>query len=255
MKSRNSRNVPLLLVAASILFFGAAYFTVRFPDVPAASIGSYVSTFLIALPPCVALIRYLGILRAVLTLAALSAFAFAIETTGVVTGAPYGEFYYGDALGPKLFGLVPYLLPVSYAPLVLGAVGAAVGSPVWRVSGAALLLVLTDAVLDPGAATLGFWVWPEGGFYYGVPVSNYAGWLFSGALAAALLVALGGGWRRDPPPGLLDGLVISISFWSGVAVFSGMVIPVLFGSAFFAWLLYRRSQLLVKATSGSGGVV
>lgn len=250
MKPRNS-GIPPLLIAASLLFFGAAYFTTRFPDVPGASAGSYVSTFLIALPPCAALVCYLGLRRAVLALAALSAFAFAIETIGVATGFPYGEFYYGGALGPKLFGLVPYLLPVSYAPLVLGAVAAAWGSPPRRVAGAALLLVLTDAVLDPGAAALGFWVWPGGGLYYGVPISNYAGWLLSGALAAALLAALGGGWLGSPPPGLLDGLVISISFWTGVSVFSGMVLPALVGVAFLAWLLYRRSRLFAKAMTAS----
>src|SRR3712207_8856509 len=32
--------------------------------------------------------------------------------------------YYGDSLGPKALGLVPYLLPISYIPLVIGAVAA-----------------------------------------------------------------------------------------------------------------------------------
>lgn len=246
MKHGTSRKTPLLLLIFSALFFGAAYFTVRFPDAPGASAGSCVSTFLIAAPPCASLVRYLGPRRAAGALISLSAFAFAIETTGVATGFPYGEFYYGHALGPKLFGLVPYLLSVSYAPLVLGAVAAAEGRPVRRVAGTALLLVLTDAVLDPGATALGFWVWPDGGLYYGVPLSNYAGWLLSGALAAALLVALGGGWLRTPPPGLLDGLLISLSFWSGVAAFSGLLFPALLGGAFFAWLLYRRSRLRAR---------
>ena len=115
---------PRLLLAASALFFGAAYFTVRFPDTPGAGIASFVSTLLIALPSFLALWRYLGPRRAVLSLLYLSAFGYAIETTGVVTGFPYGSFYYGDALGPKVAGLVPYLLPLSWVPLVLGTVAA-----------------------------------------------------------------------------------------------------------------------------------
>src|SRR5215212_3492405 len=222
MAPRTRRSVPRLLLAACALFFCAAYVTARFPDVPGADIGSFVSTFLIALPSFVALWRFLGPKDALVSLPALSAVGYAIETTGVATGFPYGPFYYGDSLGPKVAGLVPYLLPLSWAPLVLGAVAASrfgsresgvgsrglpysrSGATRWVLS-AAVLLTLVDGVLDPGAASLGFWVWPQGGSYYGIPVSNYLGWLFSSALTAALLLGLG--YRRwgsvPPPPGLL----------------------------------------------------
>jgi putative membrane protein len=252
------RATPRPLILASAFFFGTAYFVVLFPEVPDASAGAYVSTFLIALPSFVALFKYLGPRRAALSLLALSTFGYAIETVGVVTGLPYGPFYYGDALGQKALGLVPYLLPVSYAPLVIGAVAAA-----WKESlglnynssvlnsrlllillilRSAALLVLMDGVLDPGAAFLGFWVWLGGGAYYGVPLSNYAGWLLSGALAAALLLSVGR-WRTAPPPGLLDGAVLALSFWTGVAAFSGLIVPALLGAALLAYLLHRRSRL------------
>ena len=246
---------PRLLLAASALFFGAAYFTVRFPDVPGAGIASFISTLLIALPSFVALWRYLGLRRAVLALLALSAFGYAIETTGVATGFPYGPFYYGDALGPKVAGLVPYLLPLSWVPLVLGAVAATAPTVpekeyvsrrrVLWVFYAAVLLTLVDGVLDPGAASLGFWVWPDGGPYYGVPVSNYFGWLLSSSLAAAILLALG---RRrwvsvPPPPGLLDSALVAVAFWVGVDLFSGLLLPAVLGIALFFYLLDRRTRL------------
>ncbi len=238
------RATPRPLVLACALALGASYFAARFPDVPGASAGSYVSTFLIALPSAVALFRYLGPRRATLSLLALSAFGYAVETVGVATGFPYGPFYYGEALGPRLYGLVPYLLPVSYVPLVLGAVAAS-----WPVSSrplhalvAAVLLVLMDGVLDPGAASLGFWVWPEGGAYYGVPPSNYAGWLLSGTLAAAILLATAR-WRDAPPPGLLDSAIIALSFWTGINALSGAILPTLLGTALFGYLLARRRGL------------
>ncbi len=246
MFTQTLRATPRPLILASALFFGTAYFALRFPDVPGASAGSYASTFLIALPSFVALFRYLGARRAALSLLALSAFGYAIEAIGVVTGLPYGSFYYGDALGQRLLGLVPYLLPISYAPLVIGAVAAA-----WRpasrhralwVLRSALLLTLIDGVLDPGAARMGFWIWPDGGAYYGVPLSNYAGWLLSGTLAAVLLLATGG-WRTAPLPGLLDGALLALAFWTGVAVFSGLIIPALLGAALLVYLLHRRSRL------------
>ena len=238
------RTTPRLLILACALALAAAFFAVRYPEIEGASVGSYISTLLIALPSVVALFGYLGVRRAVLSLFALSAFGYAIEALGVVTGFPYGTFYYGDALGPQLAGMVPYLLPLSYAPLVVGAVAAAWGTRprLVHILCATLLLVWMDAVIDPGAAALGLWVWPGGGAYYGVPLSNYAGWLLSGALATALLLAAGR-WSRTPRPGLLDSAIIATSFWTGAAALSTAAAPALLGVLLFTFLLGRRSHL------------
>jgi putative membrane protein len=178
-----------------------------------------------------------------LSLLSLSVFAYAIESLGVATGLPYGRFYYSDAMGPTIAGLVPFLLPVSYAPLVVGAVAAAWGGPrLLHVAYSALLLVWMDAVLDPGATSLGFWVWPEGGAYYGVPASNFAGWLLSGTIAAALLLATGR-WSEPPRPTLLDSATISTAFWTAAAAFSGIILPALLGTTLFVFLLARRTYL------------
>jgi bisanhydrobacterioruberin hydratase len=238
------RATPRPLIVACALATLAALFAVRFPDLPGASIGSYISTFLIALPSIVALFRYLGPRRATLSLLALSLFAYAIEYLGVATGFPYGRFFYGAALGPTVAGLVPFLLPLSYAPLVVGAVAAAWGggSRLLHLAYAALLLVWMDAILDPGATSLGFWVWPGGGAYYGVPPSNFAGWLLSGTLATALLLTTAR-WSKTPMPALLDSAAISTAFWTAVAAFSGLIVPALLGAVLFAYLLTRRAHL------------
>jgi putative membrane protein len=238
------RTTPRLLILACALALVAAFFAVRYPDIQGASLGSYLSTILIALPSTVALFRYLGPRRATLSLISLSIFGYAIEAIGVATGFPYGTFYYGDALGPRLAGLVPYLLPLSYAPLVVGAVAASWGTRLrlLYVLYATLILLWMDAVLDPGAAALGFWVWPEGGAYYGVPPSNYAGWLLSGALATTLLLATGR-WSETPEPALIDSATIATSFWTGVVILSGSVAPTLLGAILLAYLLVRRAHL------------
>ncbi len=216
---------------------------------PGAGVGSFVCTLLIALPSFAALWRFFGARKTVLSLLCLSTFGLAIETIGVVSGFPYGSFYYADSLGPKVAGLVPYLLPLSWTPLVLGAVAATgprgktgLRRRVLPAFSAAILLTLMDGVLDPGAASLGFWVWPEGGAYYGVPLSNYAGWLLSGTIASALLLAAGR-WSGAPPPGLLDSAAVALAFWVGVASFSGLLLPALLGASLFAYLLHRRARL------------
>jgi len=246
--SRLLRATPSPLLLFSAIAFGAAFFAVRFPDVPGASAGSYVSSVLISLPALAALAAHLGPRRAAASVLLVSAFAYSIESVGVATGFPYGPFSYGEALGPKLLGLVPYLLPVTYVPLVIGAAAAAWGpnrlAP--RVLIAALLLVLMDGVLDPGATALGFWTWTEGGPYYGVPLVNFAGWLLSGAVSATLLLSTGRP-QTPPPPGALDSVVLALAFWTGAAVFSGLAFPALLGLVLFVLSLARRSDL--KAAS------
>jgi bisanhydrobacterioruberin hydratase len=243
---RRATPTPLLLFSAGA--FGAAFFAVRFPDVPGASAGSYVSSVLLALPALAALVAHLGPRRAAAAALAVSAFAYAIGSIGVATGLPYGPFSYNEALGPKLFGLVPYLLPVTYVPLVIGAAAAAWGpnrlAP--RILIAAFLLVLIDGVLDPGATALGFWTWTEGGPYYGVPLVNSAGWLLSGTVSAALLLFVGRA-QTPPPPGALDSVVLSLAFWTGVAIFSGLTFPAALGLVLFALALARRAHLKAAA--------
>ena len=238
------RNTPRLLLQVPAGFFVVSLFPVHLPGFPGSGAGSYLSMFFIAAPAILGLFLYLGVRRAALSLLALTAFAYTIEILGVVTGFPYGAFDYGGSLGPKVFGLVPYLLPVSYLPLVIGAVAAAwgPGSRVLQAFGAALLLTLMDGVLDPGAAALGFWVWPEGGPYYGVPLGNYLGWLLSGILAAAIALSVGR-WKGPPLPIMLDSAILAVAFWTGVAVFAFLPVPALLGAGLFVYLIHRRSQL------------
>ena len=246
---------PLLLRACAV-FFVISFFPVYLPNFPGSGVASYLAPFLIALPAFLALFGYLGPRRAVVSLLAVSAFAFFIETTGVVTGLPYGPFEYGDVLGPKVLGIVPYMLPVTYVPLVVGAFAAVWNPrrPKTSIFGAALLLTLVDGVLDPGAVSLGFWIWAGGGIYYGVPLSNYVGWLISSILAAAIL-RCAGRWAAPPHPGLLDSAILAVAFWTGVAAFSLLPVPTALGAGLFVYLLRRRSKRFEeKPGFVSGGI-
>jgi len=110
-----------------------------------------------------------------------------MENVGVMTGFPFGPYYYTDALGPKLF-LVPLLIGpayfgMGYVSWVLGNVLlgtdrrhdvlATVAVPVV----AAFIMVGWDVCLDPGSSTIAqIWIWEKGGGYFGVPPVNYLGW-------------------------------------------------------------------------------
>ncbi|QCC59808.1 carotenoid biosynthesis protein [Natrinema thermotolerans] len=132
--------------------------------------------------------------RAALPLTVLIAYTYGIELLGVRTGWPYGTFEYGISLGPMLGGEVPLALPLFFVPLVLNAylltllaLGDRVARLVPRLLGAIAAVVAVDLVLDPAAVAIGFWSYVPPGGYYGVPLSNYRGWLLSGTVAVVLV--------------------------------------------------------------------
>lgn len=193
--------------------------------------------------------------RAALAVVALVAYTYAVEFVGVATGWPYGEFRYGVDLGPMVFGAVPLGLPVFFPPLALDAyllvlAAAPTASRAARVAASVAVLIAIDLVLDPGAVALGFWEYAAPGAYYGVPASNYAGWLASGAVAVAAL-----DWGFDPAAVrarlaecafALDDVVSFVVLWGGVNAWAGNAVPVAVAAALFA-VLVRAGRFDVAA--------
>lgn len=185
--------------------------------------------------------------RAALAILGLAAYTYAIETIGIATGWPYGEFAYLVDLGPMV-GDVPLALPLFFLPLVVNSyllvrlllgTGAADGR--FRLPATILAVLVIDVVLDSVAVTLGFWTYLDGGVFYGVPASNYLGWILSATVAVLALdwgvdgTALD--HRLDSCPFMLDDLVSFVLLWGAVNAFYGQWIPVLVGFAFGMGLL------------------
>jgi putative membrane protein len=185
--------------------------------------------------------------RATLALVALTIYAYGIELVGVRTGWPYGEFTYGVDLGPMLFGEVPLGLPVFFFPLVLNAyllvlllLGERAESALPRLLATLATVMLVDLVLDPGAVAIGFWEY-EVQQFYGVPWSNYGGWLLSGSVAV-LLFDLGfdrAGLRHrlTECEFMLDDLVSFVLLWGGINLFYANWLPVALAALLGAGLL------------------
>jgi putative membrane protein len=122
--------------------------------------------------------------------------AVVVEAIGLATGFPYGEYRYGDVLGPRLLG-VPFLVPLAWLMMawpsrVLAARLAR--RPVARVVLAAAVFAGWDVVLDPQLVQAGYWTWthPRPGLpgIDTVPLTNLVGWLLAGLLLMALLEGL-----------------------------------------------------------------
>jgi len=114
-----------------------------------------------------------------------------IETIGVQTGFPYGHYEFLPLMGPQL-NRVPILLGLAYigmayvswtlARLILGATTIRPeGSQLATVPLlAAAIMTAWDFAQDPVWSTLlGAWRWRDGGTWFGVPLTNYAGWLLT----------------------------------------------------------------------------
>ena len=173
---------------------------------------------------------------AVGALSVLTLYAYGIEYIGTKTGFPYGDFGYEVPLGPMLFDVIPLGLPVFFLPLVLNSyllclllLGGRASSVFVRLPAVIATVLAVDLVLDPAAVALGFWSY-GGGVYYGVPLSNYAGWVLSATVATVLVdVAFDGDElvrRVRSCPFMLDDLVSFVLLWGAVNAVYSAAIPV-----------------------------
>jgi len=180
--------------------------------------------------------------KAVAGLGLLTAYAYGIEFVGITTGWPYGEFTYGISLGPMLAGEVPLGLPVFFVPLVVNSyllctllLGDRATTGWIRLPAVILTVLAVDLVLDPGAVALGFWDY-GGGVYYGVPRSNYEGWVLSATIAVALL-DMAFDWtalaeRLRSCVFMLDDLVSFVILWGAINAYFGNWVPVAVAACF-----------------------
>jgi len=121
------------------------------------------------------------------------AVTFAMENIGVVTGLPFGNYHFAVDAGLPRIGRIPIIV----GPLWFGA-----GYFSWVVASilldggdrrldrprdvialpvvAAFVMTQWDLVMDRSESTIAkVWIWHDGGADFGVPLSNYLGWLLT----------------------------------------------------------------------------
>jgi uncharacterized membrane protein len=128
---------------------------------------------------CLALLhaaRALGWRRAIIELAVLAIYGYALERTAI---AVFGSHRYGAGwvLAPQG---VPLAVAGVWAALLSSgmAVAARRGyrSPLPRATAAAVLAIGLDALMEPVAVRGGLWEWTPPGPWLGVPIGNFVGW-------------------------------------------------------------------------------
>jgi len=171
--------------------------------------------------------------------------ALVAELVSTRVGIPFGLYHYtGATRGLELFlGNVPFFSPLSFPFLAYGAFCLARWSlgPGWSTTRAGrvrmvtlvgVLMMLLDVVIDPLSVRGGRWFlghifyYPEGGLYFGVPLSNFLGWLVVGWITVGgfvwALVPRGAAAAAPGAPGpgialyyLVLGVNLSVTLWIG----------------------------------------
>jgi putative membrane protein len=196
--------------------------------------------------------------RAGLALGGLVGYAYLIEGAGIATGRPCGARGSLVELGPMVAG-VPLGLPVFFVPLVINAYLLTLlllGGRTWvRLAAAVGVVLAVDLALDPGAVSLGFWAYDGGGVYYGVPLSNYLGWVLSstvGVLALHAAFAPSAVRRRlGECEFMLDDFVSFVLLWGCINAIYGNWVPVGVAAG-LGVLLVRSDRFDVPLPAWSG---
>jgi uncharacterized membrane protein len=200
-----------------------------------------------------ALVRSAGLGSALRLFLPVLGIAWLAEFAGSRTGFPFGRYSYTTVLQPQLGG-VPLLIPLAWlmmlppswavADSILrgGKQLPAFAYRIGRAGLAALAFTAWDLFLDPQMVAWGLWRWPGGGFYFGIPASNYLGWLFVSFLIGLFLI----------PPGLpiLPLLAVYSITWFlslfGQLFFWGLPGPALCGGlamgGILAWAILRSRK-------------
>ena len=164
-------------------------------------------------------VRDLGRARTVAFLFWGGAVALAAELVSTRVGVPFGLYHYTDATrGAELFlGNVPFFSPLSFPFLAYAAFclarrtlgqgwTATRGGRARVVLLSGLVMMLLDVVIDPLAVRGERWFlghifyYPDGGLYFGVPLSNFVGWLVVGWITVGGVV-----WATAAPVGETPG--------------------------------------------------
>jgi len=156
-----------------------------------------------------------GLRRAAAMLISSFVLALTLEYLGSSYGFLFGEYDYTARLGPKLLGKVPAIIPIAWFMMLYpswmtaghllasSSREGALRSSAARVGIAALAMTAWDLSLDPRMVADGNWVWRTAGPYFGIPLSNYAGWFVTAAAIYVIWQAIAG--SQETTRALSDG--------------------------------------------------
>src|SRR5262245_16190932 len=213
----------------------------------------------------------LGWRRTLAFMASVWPVAWAAEFASTRVGIPFGLYHYTESTrGQELYlSNVPFFDSLSFVFLAYAAFCVARlaldrrragGNRLGLALAAGVLMMLLDVVIDPLAARGDRWFlgrvfyYPEGGVYFGVPLSNFVGWVVVGTAGVGVYLLLTGQPREGRPwPGLglyyaVLAFNLIVTLWIGewVLAVAGVALHAAVGAMLVA--CGRRSARGVRLT-------
>jgi uncharacterized membrane protein len=152
---------------------------------------------------------YLGRRNAVLLFIITFTISLFFESLNLITnGWVFGPLMYTHKLGFKVFDLVPLLIPATWftvgylslliAEHMLGRGQFTTGQIIKFALLAAVIMTAWDLGMDPMMVSKKYWIWQVDGYYFGIPLQNYLGWLVTSFCFFAAYIAASKRWRPVP---------------------------------------------------------
>jgi putative membrane protein len=193
---------------------------------------------------------------------AIYAASLGSELAGTTLGLPFGAYGYTDGLGPKWFGHVPLLIPLSWYVMAVPSFAIArqlARSAFGRIAVGSVVLLSWDLALDPAMSfATKYWQWGETGPYYGMPWLNLFGWYVTGVVLMGILAALRSDrWiERLPMPWLAAFYVTNLALSLGICAAAGLYGAVIASAVPLLLCLgaVRRHRLVTTSLSEANAV-
>ncbi|MGV3631378.1 MAG: carotenoid biosynthesis protein [Bacteroidota bacterium] len=163
----------VVLIGILAIFFAVGLYTFHSPYwrplvLPYSIVSLLLSTLLLAISFHKQLIHFM-LFMGICFVAGMS-----YESIGVHTGWLFGNYTYGENLGPKIWD-VPLIIGINWGLLCISSgilASVFTSSHFWRAIWASLLMVGLDFLIEPVAMKSGYWMWENGH----IPVYNYICW-------------------------------------------------------------------------------
>jgi uncharacterized membrane protein len=154
-----------------------------------------------------------GTRKALITFGVSFLLAFMSEYLGTVTDYPFGAYEYTSQLGYKLFSRVPFNIPTSWFYMLVASLAICgrflpakddTVSKWWWAFVGGVVLTLWDVSMDPAMVKTNHWFWQMGDLadrstfeqwigrpiFFGMPLTNWMGWLLTGIVVARVMLAI-----------------------------------------------------------------
>ncbi len=225
----------------------------------------------------------IGLSRAAMVFAVSFLLSLASELAGTSTGLPFGAYAYTDQLGYKIAGLVPFNIPTSWFYMLVASLAICGrflpakddnASRWWWALVGGLVLTAWDVSMDPAMVKTTHWLWlvPDLStqsafaqfigtpFFFGMPLTNWLGWLLTGVLVARAMLMLvpPSTWAREVSPSRLPLALYAANGLLPIAIClaQDMVLAGVLGALAMGWplVLALRAEKVRTLDSGSKAV-